>query len=257
MKKALFMLFMLPQMALANNLTNDLISCDTLYSKRGNDSLLASDCYRTLLTNSLSPGDQKLIYERVFIALSSVVDLQPATDAEGIAITKALALLDQMQISLPVSADYFYWLAVFTSFNSTRLDRGSILPRNMFRMLRSIQGELNQAHTTDPTIHFFGPSRVIGIMHTSMPAIAGGDKRLAEVRLAEAYSAFPNLSANCVAYAKILIINSKFDLAKTVLTKFLSKSDNELNPFPNEPLRAPKAELFRDRDSARTMLSSF
>jgi hypothetical protein len=91
-------------------------------------------------------------------------------------------------------------------------------------------------------------------MHTQMPGIVGGDKTLAEKMLAEAYRNGPAMCTNHVAYAKILQVNGKDVEAKAVLTRFLSMSDAELNPYPESPFRALKPETERDRKVARDLL---
>ena len=105
------------------------------------------------------------------------------------------------------------------------------------------------------SLHFYGPARVLGIMNTKMPALVGGDKVLAENLLRNSYQQAPELSSNHVAYARILIINGKDSEAKTVLNEFLNLSDDQLNPYPGQALRALTEEIAKDRSEAKDMLA--
>ena len=228
-------------------------SCDLLYSHRGSDLMSAVDCYRGGMSASSVEAQIKL-YEKAFIALSAIINDSPKTQAEVDAIARGLKMVEDFSKAYSDSAQYFYWRAVFTSFDAIQKDRGSVLPRNLFAVLKSLQQDLRKAISLDPSIHIFGPNRVLGIMHTQMPSIVGGDKTLAETLLAEAYRNAPELCTNHIAYAKILMVNGKDAEAKAVLNRFLSLSDAELNPYPNEALRNLNPENARDRKTAREML---
>ncbi len=229
--------------------------CDQMYSERGSAKLLeAAACYG-VLSQSVAAEEVKLVlFERTMIALSAVVNDDPKTNAEGEAIARALRILGEMKKKSPETADFFYWRAVFTSFDAIRKDRGSVLPRHLFAVIRSLQDDLRRAIELDPRIHIYGPHRVLGIMHTQMPGIVGGDKVLAEKMLLEAYTKAPEISLNHVAYARILQVNGKDMKAKEVLTRFLAKTDAELDPYPGEPLRNVKPELKKDRGEAAKLL---
>jgi len=188
------------------------------------------------------------------IALSALVNDHPKTEAEGNAIAKALPAIEAFGKFAPESSDFFYWRAVFTSFDAIRKDRGSVLPRHLFAVIRPIQDDLRRAIERDPSVHVYGPHRVLGIMHTQMPGIVGGDKTLAEKMLKEAYTRAPQISLNHLAYARILQVNGKDELAKEVVTKFLARPDSELDPYPAEPLRSVIPELVKDRSEARKIL---
>ncbi|MBU6155126.1 MAG: hypothetical protein KGP28_12555 [Bdellovibrionales bacterium] len=236
-------------------MVSDLSPCDLLYSKRGAKSLLESvACYRGLAQTAAADELRLQLFERAMIALSAVVNDEPKTEAEGEAIAKALQMIGEMSKRSPNSADYFYWRAVFTSFDAIRKDRGAVLPRHMFAVIRSLQDDLRRAIDLNPRIHVYGPHRVLGIMHTRMPGIVGGDKVLAEKMLREAYVRAPEISLNHVGYARILQINGKDSEAKEVLTQFLAKTDAELDPYPSEPLRNVMPELFKDRAEAKSLL---
>jgi hypothetical protein len=230
-------------------------SCDLLYSKRGSANLLESvNCYGGLAQTASGEEAKLMLFERSMIALSAVVNDDPKTEAEGAAILKALQMIGEMGKRAPNSADYFYWRAVFTSFDAIRKDRGSVLPRHMFAVIGSLQDDLRRAIGLDPKIHVYGPHRVLGIMHTRMPGIVGGDKVLAEKMLREAFIRAPGISLNHVAYARILQVNGKDAQAREVLNGFLAKTDAELDPYPGEPLRNVKPELAKDRLEAKALL---
>ncbi len=253
--KTNFVVFLIVGVALNSYAGTPLEECDLLYSKRGSSNLLQSaSCYRNLAQGAAADEARLQLFERSMIALSAVVNDEPRTDAEGEAISKALLLIGETGKRTPNSADYFYWRAVFTSFDAIRKDRGSVLPRHMFAVIRSLQDDLRRAIELNPKIHVYGPHRVLGIMHTQMPGIVGGDKVLAEKMLREAYVQAPEISLNHVAYARILQVNGKDSQAHEVLTRFLARTDAELDPYPSEPLQSVKAELLKDRAEALKLL---
>lgn len=230
--------------------------CDVLYSHRGADLLKAADCYTQERSSASSSAAKLSLYEMSFIALSAAVNDSPATASERSAIDQGLALALALTADFPNSADSFYWTAVFTSFDAIAKDRGAPIPTHTFGAIRTIQRNLSMAIQANPSIHFYGPDRVLGIMNMKMPAVIGGDKVLAEKLLREAYTNSPALSANHVMYAKILNINGKKEEARAVLTHFLSMSDEELNCYPGQPLLALNEEIKRDRNSGKELLAS-
>jgi hypothetical protein len=229
-------------------------TCDLLYSRRGAELLPAVACYGAELAAAATPELRLSLQERALIALSAVVNDSPKTQAEAQAIEQGLAWSRRLSEELPDSAQAAYWGAVFRSFDAIRKDRGSPLPRNLFGVIKSLQQDLRRAIGLDPKIHFWGPSRVLGLMHTQMPAIVGGDKSLAENLLRDAYQNAPALSLNHLAYARILRINGKATQAREVLLRFMALSDAELDPFVSEPFRTFKPEIERDREQARKLL---
>lgn len=231
----------------------DLSACDQLYAGRGDRLIPAAQCYQAALSTA-SDQDKKTVYERAFIALSAAVNDGPKSQAEIDAIALGLKLVGEFERVAPGTADLAYWRAVFVSFDAIRKDRGAVLPKNLFAVLKSLQQDLRSAISLDPKVHVYGPNRVLGIMHTQMPGIVGGDKSLAEKLLLDAYQRAPELSGNHVAYAKILMVNGKDGQAKMVLERFLAAKDQELDPYPTEPIRTVKPELERDRKTAKAML---
>lgn len=230
------------------------LKCDGLYAKRGAALFEAAECYQKLLA-SVTGSAQLAVYERALIALSSVVTSEPKTPAERQAIDRALQLTEIMKANFENTGDYRYWQAVWVSFDAIQRDRGAMLPRAMFRNLKFIQTQLRHAMEWNPAVHGHGPARVLGLMHTQMPGIVGGDKVLAEKLLKSAVEGTPSMSANHYAYANILSINGKRDEAKRALNRFLAMSDSELDPYPGEPLRSVKSETEVDRKKARELLS--
>jgi hypothetical protein len=232
-----------------------LADCDLLYSHRGSDALKSADCYQELVTGSEAGSeDQKKIFVRSFVALSSVVNDYPKTKIEREAIDKGLALVKELSKNFPDSADLPYWRACMVSFDVFQKDRGAAIPTHTFRAIGAIQSDLRLAIQKDSSIHFFGPPRVLGIMHTQMPAIAGGDKTLAEKLLKEAHTKAPGFSMNHLSYARILDVNGKNDDAIKVLQKMIETPDNFFNPYLNEPLLSLQLEITKDKKAAAELL---
>ncbi len=233
----------------------DLQECDRLYSHRGADALLASDCYQQIAVTTEAGSDlQKQVYERSFIALSSVVSDWPKTKAERDAIDRGLRLVKEFAQHFKESADLPYWRACMVSFDVFQKDRGAAIPTHTFRALGEIQSDLRLAIQRDSSIHFFGPLRVLGMMHTQMPAIAGGDKTLAQKLLKEAYQKSPNFSLNHLAFARILDVNGKTDEAIQVLKQLLEWSDDRLDPHAGDPLLSLLPEVQKDKKAAQALL---
>lgn len=233
----------------------DLKNCDQLYSHRGNDALLAADCYQQIAVASDAGSDlQKRIYERSFIALSSVVSDWPKTKLERDAIDRGLQLVKEFTQNFKESADLPYWRACMVSFDVFQKDRGSAIPVHTFRALGEIQSDLRLAIQRDSSIHFHGPLRVLGMMHTQMPAIAGGDKTLAQKLLKDAYQKAPNFSLNHLAFARILDVNGNTAEAVNVLKKMLAQSEASLDPYSTDPLLTLFPEVKKDKQAAQTLL---
>jgi hypothetical protein len=233
----------------------DLQDCDQLYSHRGTDALLAADCYQQIAVATDAGTDlQKRIYERSFIALSSVVNDWPKTKLERDAIDRGLQLVKEFAQNFKESADLPYWRACMVSFDVFQKDRGSAIPTHTFRALGEIQSDLRLAIQRDSSIHFFGPLRVLGMMHTQMPAIAGGDKTLAQKLLKEAYQKAPNFSLNHLAFARILDVNGKTTEAVSVLQQMLVLPDANLDPYSSEPLLTLLPEVQKDKKAAQALL---
>jgi hypothetical protein len=233
----------------------DLQDCDRLYSHRGTDALLAADCYQQIaVTTDAGTELQKQIYERSFVALSSVVSDWPKTKAERDAIDRGLQLVKEFAVNFKDSADLPYWRACMTSFDVFQKDRGAAIPTHTFRALGEIQSDLRLAIQRNSSIHFFGPLRVMGMMHTQMPAIAGGDKTLAQKLLKEAYQKAPNFSLNHLAYARILDVNGKTDEAMNVLQQMLNLPDASMDPYFADPLLTLLPEVKKDKQAAQALL---
>lgn len=253
MQKLLFLCGFMALGTTASAATLD--ECDQWYSHRGTDALIAADCYRSLATTaSTGSDDQKQIYTRSFIALSSVVNDWPKTKAERDAIDRGLELVKEFAVNFKDTADLPYWRACMISFDAFQKDRGNTIPTHTFRVLGEIQSDLRLAIQRDSSIHFHGPLRVLGMMHTQMPAIAGGDKTLAQKLLKEAYEKSPLFSMNHLAYARILDVNGKTDPAIQVLQKMLAISDSEFDPYLQQPFLSLLPEIQKDKKAAEDLL---
>jgi hypothetical protein len=222
--------------------------CDQLYAKRGTDSLRAFQCYEQL------PRDQ-IVYERMFVALSAVVNDLPKTESERKAIDHGLKLASQFQKENGSIAAYYYWKACFISFDVLEKDRGALIPTHMFGVLGELQELLQKAIKLDSSVHFYGPKRVLGMMHTQMPMIVGGDKTLAEKVLRDAYQKAPVFSMNHLAFAKILDVNGKTNEAISVLKKYLSTDHGAFNPYPDQPYLSLLPETLKEKSEAQKLLN--
>ncbi len=234
-------------------------SCDAIYATRSVASsqalFKAEECYRQLWAPSLSE-DQKLeLLERAMINLSVVVNHFAKTPEEKTAVAKAFEWLELYKSFIEKTAEYKYWIAVWVSFDAMILDRGAVLPRNLFRNLKFIQTQLRNAIELKPTLHAYGPHRVLGLMHSQMPGIVGGDKVLAERLLRESVENAPMMSANWVGYATILNINGKYDEAKRVLRTFLGASLESLEPYGSIPHRSLRFEIELDQKKGQELLN--
>lgn len=235
-------------MSQASSATEGVGNCDALYAKRGMDSLRAAQCYQQL------SRDQST-YERMFVALSATVNDLPKSSAERAAIDLGLKLVKEYHQEFGSTAEYFYWKACFMSFDVLEKDRGAVIPTNMFGVLGELQDLLQKAIKLDPSVHFYGPMRVLGMMHTQMPMIVGGDKTLAEKLLREAYQKAPVFSMNHLAYARILEVNGKTTEAVKVIQKFLSADIESFNPYPDQPLRSLVPEALKEKKEAQKLLN--
>jgi hypothetical protein len=236
-------------------LAADLQDCDRLYSHRGADALLAADCYQQIaLTTDAGTDLQKRIYERSFVALSAVVNDWPKTKIERDAIDLGLQLVKEFAQNFKESADLPYWRACMVSFDVFQKDRGAAIPTHTFRALGDIQSDLRLSIQRDSSIHFFGPLRVLGMMHTQMPAIAGGDKTLAQKLLKEAYQKAPNFSMNHLAFARILDVNGRTTEAMNVLQQMLALPEASMDPYSTDPMLTLSPEVKKDKQAAQALL---
>ncbi len=231
------------------------IDCDTLFSRRGSELLSAAECYQSKLNAASTVEDQFKLYEMSFISLSVVVNQVPRSADERAAINQGVSLSQQLAAAHPGSAHALYWTAVFISFDAIAKDRGSPIPTHTIGSIRAIQTNLRQAIQLNPKIHFYGPSRVLGIMNSKMPSIVGGDKILAEKLLREAYQQVPALADNHLSFARILITNGKREEAKAVLTEFLSLESDRLEPYPGNSLLSFAPEIAQDKKTATDLLA--
>lgn len=249
MKLFLFSLSLLIPLISFSLTLND---CDSMYSKRDAYLLSAQDCYQNLYSNKIITND--VFFDRSFINLSTTVVFFEKKNEERTAIDKAFVVLDNVKKVYGENPYYNYWKAVWISFDALQKDRGQLIPTYLFSQLGTIQNLLKSAASSDPAIHFYGPHRVLGVLHTQMPKIAGGDKKYAEQMLKISYTARPYYYSNPYSYANILYINGNIAVAKTILNSFLATPNEKLESFPNEPLRSFKPEIEKEKIKAQELL---
>ena len=250
MKKLVYLLLViLPATGFAQTLSD----CDLLYSKRGLDLIPAQDCYQNLYTqNKISNAD---FFERSFTTLSTAITFFEKKTEERMILEKAFVILDTVKNAYGENSYYNYWKAVWVSFDALEKDRGKMIPTYLFSQIGTIQSLLKFAAQNDAEIDFYGPHRVLGILHTQMPKIAGGDKKYAELLLKRSYEAHPDYHSHPYVYANILYINGKTDEAKTILTLFLDTPNEKYESFANEPLRSFNLEIQKEKDKAQELLN--
>jgi hypothetical protein len=232
----------------------NLNDCDLFYSQRGSQLTKAQDCYQEL--DKAKTISKEVFFDRSFTNLSTMVSLFEKQREERQAIDKAFILLDDVKKQFGQNAYYNYWTAVWTSFDAIQKDRGALIPTNLFSQISTIQNLLKSAINLDPTIHYYGPHRVLGIMHTQMPKIAGGDKKYSEQLLKTAYDQQPFYHGNPFAYANILYINGRNDEAKAVLQNFLINPNEKYETYLNEPLRSLALEIQKEKIKAQDLLKT-
>ncbi len=236
------------QTALAQNT----IDCDAIYAKRGALLFQSADCYEKLYINKNITAE--VYFEHVFTALSTaVLDFEKKPE-EKIAIDKALVAVEEVKKVLGEKAYYNYWKAVWISFEAALKDRGSLVPTTMFGRISTIQTLLKSSINENPSLHFYGPHRVLGLMHTQMPKIAGGDKKYAEELLRIAYINRPQYHSHPYSYANILYINGKNTESKKILNQFLATPDVNFENNPNESLRTLLPEIQKEKSKAIELL---
>lgn len=226
--------------------------CDAQYALRGQALLEAASCY-TKLDPALIIHNE-IYFERLLTTLSTAVGEFSKKPEERVAIDQALLVLDQVKFTLGEKAFYNYWKAVWISFDAVEKDRGSLLPTTMFGRISTIQDLLTSAIKENPTIHFYGPHRVLGLMHTQMPKIAGGDKKYAEQLLATAYTNQPSYFSNVYSYANILFVNGKNQEALDILNRFLQTPDSYYEVYSPNVSRSLSVEILAEKEKARKLL---
>lgn len=243
--------FLWSQISFAQGLL--MFDCDNLYAKRGLDLFKASACYSQLEKNKIISSE--IYFERAFTTLSSAVSEFVKKPEERKSIDEALLILDQVKNKTGEHALYNYWKAVWISFDAVEKDRGSLLPTTMFGRIGTIQDLLAAAIKEDPSIHFFGPERVLGLMHTQMPKIAGGDKKYAEQLLKSAFTNQPRYFSNVYNYANILYLNGKTNEAKKVLTDFVNSPDAYYEIYAPEIARSLLPEIKNEKIKAQKLIT--
>lgn len=250
MKNLVYLAFtLLPVFGYAQTVSD----CDVLYSKREYSLITAQECYQNVYTQNKLSHDE--YFDRSFTNLSTAISFFEKKAEERLILDKAFLVLESVKTIYGENSYYNYWKAVWISFDALEKDRGKMIPTYLFTQIGTIQNLLKSAANTDPSIHFYGPHRVLGVLHTQMPKIAGGDKKYAEQMLKTSYTANPFFHSNPYAYANILYINGKLENAKEVLNTFLSTPNEKYESFPNEPLRTFNLEIQNEKGKAQELLN--
>lgn len=232
--------------------TQTIDDCDLLYSKREYNLITAQDCYQNLYTQNKLSHDE--FFDRSFINLSTAVSFFEKKAEERMVLDKAFVILNTVKNIYGENSYYNYWKAVWVSFDALEKDRGKMIPTYLFTQIGTIQNLLKSSANTQPSIHFYGPYRVLGLLHTQMPKIAGGDKKYAEQMLKLSFTADPYYHSNPYAYANILYINGKLENAKDILNTFIKTPNEKYESFPNEPLRSFNLEIQKEKAKAQELL---
>jgi len=250
MKKLVYLFLMILP---ATSFSQTISDCDKLYSQREYNLISAQDCYQKFFNQNKISNDD--FFDRSFANLSTAIIFFEKKAEERIVLDKAFIILDLVKNVYGENSYYNYWKAVWISFDALQKDRGKLIPTYLFSQIGTIQNLLKNSANTDPTIHFYGPHRVLGILHTQMPKIAGGDKKYAEQMLNISYTARPYFISNPYAYANILYINGKNENAKTVLETFMATPNEKYESYPNEPLRSLSLEIQKEKEKAQELLT--
>jgi tetratricopeptide (TPR) repeat protein len=123
-----------------------------------------------------------------------------------------------------------YWRSVFTTFEANVKDEGAPLPTHMLRALPKIKADLRSALKERPDTHFFGPTRVLGVIDLSAPVIVGGDSERAFRFIGEAFAASPRSTLNQIWYSKALIRLRRESEAKDILRRIVELSPRDFDP---------------------------
>lgn len=249
LKFVCFLLLAFPSIALSQTIAD----CDLMYSKRGASLLTAQDCYeKTYESKSITAEE---FFDRSFINLSAAAAFFEKKAEERSVIDRAFVVLEKVKSINGENAYYNYWKAVWISLDAVQKDRGSLIPTNLFAQVGPIQNLLKSALTEDPSIHEYGPHRVLGVLHTQMPKIAGGDKKYAEQMLKTAYTERPNYYSNPYAYANILYINGSTEQAQNILNDFVAKPNSTFEVYPDNSLRSLNMEIENEKQKALKLLN--
>jgi hypothetical protein len=232
--------------------SQELIDCDQMYSKRGSALLSAQNCYQSLLFSKKISHD--VFFDRSFTNLSTAIIFFEKKAEERSILNAALDVLEMVKNVYGENSYYNYWKAVWVSFDALEKDRGKLIPTYLFSQIGNIQNLLKSAAQTDPTIHFYGPHRVLGVLHTQMPKIAGGDKKYAEQMLKTSYTERPFYYSNPYSYANILYINGQNESAQKILTLFIATPNEKYESFPNEAFRSLNPEIVIEKKKAKELL---
>lgn len=195
--------------------------CEVLFEKRAdglNAAQIALSCYQSQLATSLNRLEKsnvlnKISYLKFFIA-EYFLDDKPATLLEGINLAEASILLFGEKYSL---ASYRLLSSAELKLLATALYNYGLLTaryidlmgvtESLMRMNDIKKSMLTIIRLKEDDTAIYGAYRTMGIFHTKVPAIAGGDMSLAKeflekaLKLSEFKDGLSRYPANNVAYA--------------------------------------------------------
>ncbi len=241
--------------------------CDLIYSKReqlktaGDEKLLRDTlaCLNSATASSSASGAKRSLeeerYERIMIVLSALLQAKTQRLPDDLSVMKNA--IEKWRSAGGTSGVLSYWSGVQLSFDCEYRDRDSALPYETIKNLGALKKAFLDAAAQAPDTHQGGPERVLGILFglenesgKALPAMFGGDPKKAEGYLRKAYERSPNLSANALQLARILIKNGKRAEATPLLGKLKTRPETEWNPYTSL-LRFPRPETRADIERAK------
>lgn len=233
--------------------------CDGIYYKR--EQLKTSDDERllreTLACLNGATGIENERYDRMMVVLAALLQAKTTKLSDDLSVMKNA--IEKWRSVGGTEGALSYWSGVQLSFQCEYLDHGKPLPTETVKNLKTLIQRFETASKTAPSTHHAGPDRVLGILFglendsgKSLPAMFGGDTKKAEAYLRKAYAAAPNLSANALNFARILIKNNKRSEAEPILKRLKSQPETEWNPYASA-LRFPRPETRSDIAKAKSL----
>lgn len=216
-------------------------TCLEFYLKRNlpPNATLATECWKS----AGYPVEER---EDALIALGWISRKSHSREMRIKAAGEGLALISIMELEGDETVSF--WKAVFLSFEAQAQDDGGILPKNMLRAIPTIRTLLKQAIEISPMVLGYGPSRILGILELSLPAILKGSAKDGAVLVGDAYRNAPEFSQNMIWQAKVWARFSRKEEAKVLLAAFLAQ--------PPPPTAKERLDFEEDHIEARTLLES-
>jgi tetratricopeptide (TPR) repeat protein len=132
-----------------------------------------------------------------------------------------------------------FWLAV--SYGKYGEAKGVL---QSLGLVPHMKDALEKARKLDDTYEWAGVYRVLGRLYFKLPAVSGGDNKLAEEYLRKAVRMSPEHLMNVRFLAELLLSVGKKDEAKEILKKIIDTPDDTL-------LKDKLPEMKEERDEAR------